>query len=427
MGEEKTSQKAVASIKDSLHEVKEGFSEMGEDFAEIREDLVESPRPAKIAVPFKIFGVLNIVWGVALLPWLVLAALALAAYLLIPLGEYVSLSAATIITSSLDIALLMALMVLFIVMGVRLLKNERRKVSSLAYVMICLYVAQVLCSILATGLTASFIFDLVVLLYLVVLATWIDPSLSDERRLQRKLERMETRDDAEEGTLGRDETGKGYLKLDFFNLFWIFVLGCVVGLIFETGYVWVTKGVLMNRTGVLWGPFSPIYGFGALLMTMALNRFYQQNILITFGVSALIGGAFEFFVSWFLQTSFGIVAWDYTGAFMSVDGRTDLFHILAWGLLGSIWVRFLLSRMLHIINLIPWQARYGVTAVFAAFMIANCLLTLVSLDRWFERVSGVEPTLAIEQVMDERCPNEWMQQHFQTMNISPDNAIIEAR
>ena len=45
-------------------------------------------------------------------------------------------------------------------------------------------------------------------------SVWVDPSLSDERELQRRLRLMQTREEAEDGTLGLDKTGRGYIELD---------------------------------------------------------------------------------------------------------------------------------------------------------------------------------------------------------------------
>ena len=58
---------------------------------------------------------------------------------------------------------------------------------------------------------------------------------------------------------------------------------------------------------MLFGPFSPIYGFGAVLMTMVLNRFYKKNPIIIFLVSAVLGASFEVFVGWFYADR--VLAW----------------------------------------------------------------------------------------------------------------------
>ena len=113
----------------------------------------------------------------------------------------------------------------------------------------------------------------------------------------------------EDGTLGLDTTGRGYIELDFFNLFWIFVIASVAGVVIESIYhvLVVDFGHYEDRAGLLWGPFSPIYGFGAVLMTLALNRFHNAPIPVVFLVSAVIGGAFEYFVSWFMEYALSLI------------------------------------------------------------------------------------------------------------------------
>ena len=46
-------------------------------------------------------------------------------------------------------------------------------------------------------------------------------------------------------------------------LFIIFLAGCLVGWFYEEIFYWITEGMLRNR-GVLYGPWLPIYGIGAL-------------------------------------------------------------------------------------------------------------------------------------------------------------------
>lgn len=65
-------------------------------------------------------------------------------------------------------------------------------------------------------------------------------------------------------------------------------------------------GVYEERAGLLFGPFSPIYGLGGIIMTVCLNRLTNKNIIIVFIVSSLLGGFFEYFASLFLESAFGI-------------------------------------------------------------------------------------------------------------------------
>ena len=340
----------------------------------------------RIPLPLKVFGMLCVVSGAAIASVLALVIVGMA--LIVREGGLAGeLSTATLVIFAAQTALMTVLAALFAVLGVRLLRDKRRGAAQLTEVMIVILILVALCDMMLGGLTLDLVPYGVVLVVLIALQSYVDPSLAEERELQRKLRDMETREQAEDGTLGRDETGKGFIALNFFNLFWIFVVCCVLGLAIETAYHFavVDPGHYQDRAGLLFGPFSPIYGFGAVLMTVALNRFHDKNVVLIFLVSAVIGGAFEYLTSWFMQFAFGIVAWDYSGTFLSIDGRTNGMFMAMWGVLGVVWIKLLLPWMLKIVNLIPWNWRYAVTTVCAALMIADGGLTLLALDCWYQR------------------------------------------
>lgn len=378
------------------------------------------PSRKKIPLLLKVFGVLLILVGALTVATIALSAFGISEGFTKSLSEY---DTTTLVIFGVEVALTAVSGVLYIALGIYLLRNKRRLARHALETLIVLDISLFLCDVMVYGFSLQgIIASLIRLVLAIALMVYIDPSLSEERELRRKLRDMETRERAEEGTLGRDETGKGYIELDFFNLFWIFIVCCVLGLFIETVYHAVVFGGYQDRAGVLYGPFSPIYGFGAVLMTIALNRFHDKPIPLIFLVSAVIGGAFEYLTSWFMQFAFGIIAWDYTGTFLSIDGRTNFVFMCMWGVLGCVWVKYLLPRMLKIVNMIPWNWRYGVTTVCAALMIANGAMTLFALDSWYQREAGHEPTNAIERFCAEHYDNEFMAHRFQSMSINPDNA-----
>ena len=378
----------------------------------------------KIPLPLKVFAILCIVAGVAILPMIgfVIVAMVIA----FREGALADDSTASTVLFFALLAILALLTVAFIVFGIRLLRDKRRFAAQTAELLTGLMVAGILCDIMLFGLDGTVLFFVAFIVFLVVLTSYLDPSLADERELQRKLRDMETREDAEDGTLGRDETGKGFIALNFFNLFWIFVVCCVLGLMIETAYHFlvVNPGHYQDRAGLLFGPFSPIYGCGAVLMTIFLNRFHKSNWLVIFLVAAVIGGAFEAFVSLFMQYAFGAVAWDYSNMPGSLfGGRTCLPFMACWGLLGVVWIKLLLPFMLRLVNFIPWNWRYMLTTVAACFMLVDAVMTLQALDCWYMRLSHDPVDTPLQQFYDHEFGDAYMADRFQSMTIVPSDAV----
>ena len=389
----------------------------------------------KIPLIIKVYAVLCTLSGVGTLPsvavfmWQVITAL-INGNVAAKLGDNTLVAVGLIVAG---IMLSAASAIILIVFGLDLIKDQRRNAARLSYVLIAFTVVELLVDVMLQGIGPFLLRPAVQLVILIALSATVDPTLRQERELQRRLQEMLDRDAAAEGMLGRDETGEGYIKLNYFNLFWVFFVCSVLGLILEE--VWhmvvVDPGVYQDRAGMLFGPFSPIYGFGAVLMTMALNRFYKKNPLIIFLVSALIGGAFEVFVGWFMQTSFGVVSWSYSHIRLFgmpdpiavlTGGRTCTPFACMWGLGGLIWIKVLLPRLLKLINMIPWKRRYSATVILTAVMLIDGVMTLQSLDYWYQRVHGTVRNIPVAQFYDKHFDNEYMENRFQSMTMSPKDA-----
>lgn len=317
--------------------------------------------------------------------------------------------------------------VLFVAMGVRFIKNNTLNGERFAITTIALILGAFLAMMMLYGLSLFHIVYVVELVFLAVVTVYMDPELAEERYLSKEARTMDPQKRAQfEKKVDSRKPLKGYITLNFFNLFWIFVVASVLGLLMEeiVHFLFVVPGQWQDRAGLLFGPFSPIYGCGAVLMTIFLNRFHKSNWLVIFLVAAVIGGAFEAFVSLFMQYAFGAVAWDYSNMPGSLfGGRTCLPFMACWGLLGVVWIKLLLPFMLRLVNFIPWNWRYMLTTVAACFMLVDAVMTLQALDCWYMRLSHDPIDTPIQQFYDHEFGDTYMADRFQSMTIVPSDAV----
>ena len=112
-----------------------------------------------------------------------------------------------------------------------------------------------------------------------------------------------------------------------------FVVYSVAGFIIETIFGLLTKGVLESRKSFLYGPFCSIYGLGAVLMTLPLQK-YKKNNYTLFFAGFFIGSIIEYMVSLVGELIFHIKWWDYSDQMFNINGRICVLFSLFWGLLA---------------------------------------------------------------------------------------------
>ena len=209
-------------------------------------------------------------------------------------------------------------------------------------------------------------------------------------------------------------------KLTFFHLFWIFVICSVIGLVVETIVSYPIDGIWKDRAGLVWGPFSPIYGVGGMLITMALWNLRDKSALAMGICAGFVGAGFEFIAGWFWETFFGIVAWSYADQPFNLGGHTCLGIAIVWGFAGLAWMRIGLPPMLRIIEDIPKSVRKPLTAILCAYMIVNIVMTILSFNYWYERQNGNPIETPLQSYFAENYSDEFMSERFQTMSLYAD-------
>ncbi len=222
----------------------------------------------------------------------------------------------------------------------------------------------------------------------------------------------------------RAQMAPAYLDLNLALLFWIFVVASVLGLFLEDLFHVVVYGGYESRAGLVWGPFSPIYGVGAVALTLFLNRFYYTHDLIIFLIAMVVGATLEYSASWMMETFWHAIAWDYTGTYGSINGRTNFFFGVMWGTLGLFWVRFILPVVKNVQHRFHFRFDGGffrvLSMVLAAFMLVNSFVTVLALHREGERTQGIPPRTQIDVLLDQTFTDEWLQERFHNMTVSAD-------
>lgn len=184
------------------------------------------------------------------------------------------------------------------------------------------------------------------------------------------------------------------------KIIWVFLVSSLLGDLIETIYCYIVGGTWMSRSSVLYGPFSIVWGIGAVVLTLVLSRFAHKPDRYIFLIGALIGGVYEYGCSLFTEIVLGSVFWDYSWRPFNIGGRTNLLYMGFWGVLSVVWIKFIYPKMSEWIEKLPALQGKIITWVLILFMICNALLSAMAVVRYTERKNGVAASNTIEEFFD---------------------------
>ena len=204
------------------------------------------------------------------------------------------------------------------------------------------------------------------------------------------------------------------------KLIWVFLVSSFLGALIEMVYCYSIDGVWMNRSSLLYGPFSVVWGLGAVVLTISLRKFTAgtaKNTLKIFTAGFVIGGVYEYFCSVFTEIVFGTVFWDYSNMPFNLGGRTNAVYCLFWGVLAVVWTKAIYPPMSRQIERMPALWGKIITWCIVAVMLCNSLLTAAAMIRYTERQGKPYATNAAEEFLDSHFDNSFMEKRWPNMTI----------
>lgn len=131
------------------------------------------------------------------------------------------------------------------------------------------------------------------------------------------------------------------------NYFLLFIIYSVIGWCLEVLLTLLNEHKFVNR-GFLIGPVIPIWGCGAMLITLILKD--SDGVFNLIVSSAFIGSFLEYVVNYVMEIIFKARWWDYSDKPFNIDGRVWLGSSVFFGIGGLCVIKYFNPFLLNIIS-----------------------------------------------------------------------------
>lgn len=171
----------------------------------------------------------------------------------------------------------------------------------------------------------------------------------------------------------------------------LFFFYSAAGWFVESLYRSIGEKRIIN-SGFLTGPMCPIYGTGALVMTVFLYNPFKDNMLAVFLLGMVLCDLVEYVTSVLMEILFHARWWDYTYEFLNIKGRICFKHTLYWGIASVAFVKLLHPKIDSIVqNFNIRTVRVLLIIIFAVFFldVANSVRKALDIRKLQDKLSKI--------------------------------------
>lgn len=176
------------------------------------------------------------------------------------------------------------------------------------------------------------------------------------------------------------------------GLFLTFTIYSFIGWACETVYCSMLSKKIINR-GFLNGPFCPVYGFGALLLLLALDGL-PRNVFLVFLFGTAVTTALEYFTGWLLEKLFHAKWWDYSANHFNYRGRICLLNSILFGFLSALLIFVLNPLTQTLISYLNDNLKIILSAFVFMYFSADLAVTIGSMHKLNLRLEALSSAMA---------------------------------
>lgn len=161
--------------------------------------------------------------------------------------------------------------------------------------------------------------------------------------------------------------------------FMVYVIYSVGGWIMEEIHCSFREKKIVDR-GFLIGPVCPIYGFGGLVITLALTQF-QKSPIVVFCMGIVMCAFIEYFTSLVMEKIFKARWWDYSKEPLNLNGRICIRTLIPFGIFGLIIIYGINPYLRQILESIPNTPMVIIASIIAITMLTDFIVSMIVVSK----------------------------------------------